>query len=93
MPKFAIEPKVATFQGSLLDTRGGPGTIVGNFELANKSIAVATSANTGVEESIDRSPGSSTEVVLPLSKLCLTRSGDKGDSVNIGVMARSNAAL
>ncbi len=33
-------------------------------------------------------PGGNT-VRLPLSKLCLARSGDKGDTANIGVIARS----
>ena len=32
-------------------------------------------------------------MILTLARLCLARSGDKGDSVNIGVLARSQKAF
>ncbi len=34
-------------------------------------------------------PATGTTVTVPLSRLCLARSGDKGDTCNIGVVARS----
>jgi hypothetical protein len=34
---------------------------------------------------------SGTRVRVPLSRLCLARSGDKGDTANVGVIARSDA--
>ena len=92
MSKSAIEPKVATYSGSLTNIRGGPGTIVGDFAAPGSSPAIAKTATTSVEQSIDPEPSNESERILALSQLCLTRSGDKGDSVNIGVMARSSAA-
>src|SRR5581483_1224694 len=35
--------------------------------------------------------GSGNTVKVPLSRLCLARSGDKGDTSNVGVCARSEA--
>ena len=37
------------------------------------------------------SPGPPRPVRVPLSRLCLARSGDKGDSANVGLIARSPA--
>ncbi|MGH9040187.1 MAG: acyclic terpene utilization AtuA family protein [Acidimicrobiia bacterium] len=37
-------------------------------------------------------PPGGNEVTVPLSRLCLARSGDKGDTANVGVIARSPAA-
>ena len=37
------------------------------------------------------SPGGGPTVKVPLSRLCLARSGDKGDTCNVGVLARSEA--
>ncbi|HZI37217.1 MAG TPA: terpene utilization protein AtuA, partial [Acidimicrobiia bacterium] len=36
-------------------------------------------------------PGPSRPVRVPLSRLCLARSGDKGDTANVGLIARSAA--
>lgn len=37
------------------------------------------------------SPSTGNTVIVPLSSLCLARSGDKGDTANIGVLARNPA--
>jgi hypothetical protein len=36
-------------------------------------------------------PAGGNRVTVPLSRLCLARSGDKGDTANVGVLARSPA--
>ncbi|MGH9012207.1 MAG: AtuA-related protein, partial [Acidimicrobiia bacterium] len=38
-----------------------------------------------------RPPGPPRPVRVPLSRLCLARSGDKGDTANVGLIARSAA--
>lgn len=38
-----------------------------------------------------RTPGDGPEVTVPLSRLCLARSGDKGDTANVGLIGRTPA--
>src|SRR6185295_14241991 len=45
------------------------------------------------ERSRASAPRSGRRVRVPLSKLCLARSGDKGDTANAGVIGRSDAVF
>jgi hypothetical protein len=43
----------------------------------------------GEEPAVAAHPAASDPVTVPLVRLCLARSGDKGDTSNVGVLARS----
>ena len=55
-----------------------------SYQTSAKQISSNVFYNTRVEF-----PGQNV-IKLKLSKLCLARSGDKGDTVNLGIIARSN---
>lgn len=50
-----------------------------------------TSAGAELPAPADPVPLTGTTVVVPVRRLCLARSGDKGDTCNVGVLARSPA--
>ncbi|MBC61607.1 MAG: ATPase [Zetaproteobacteria bacterium] len=54
--------------------------------ISEKDIQRVSEPSKNIEETIASDQQDKTS---PLSKICLTRSGDKGDSVNIGVIARN----
>jgi hypothetical protein len=62
------------------------------------SLDLSTAAPAGPAFTADSPPrasggggGGGDTVTVPLSRLCLARSGDKGDTSNVGVLARSEA--
>ena len=69
-----------------------------SVEVRGERADVASAAATGPSEPFEPSvslPDSSlsgSKVRVPLSELCLARSGDKGDTANIGVIGRSERA-
>ena len=71
--------------------------VVGDDEVDVPHLDLATAAPAGpafTPESRLARPaegGGGQTVTVPLSRLCLARSGDKGDTSNIGVLARSTA--
>ena len=86
MPKEVCIPKIALLEGkNVVEEKEVNTTATGNFEASEEGALLADKASTKIESVIAEQ---STEWV-PLSKLCLARSGDKGDSANIGVLARS----
>ena len=82
MPKTAIAPKIAVYDNGFTQEKVIDCTPSGNFEESKAEAQVATKASKPVYDVI-RSEG------VELSKICLGRSGDKGDTSNIGIMARS----
>ncbi len=89
MTKRAIQPKVATFEGGVfVDERTNETTETGNY--------VATEAEAQIAEKAARAVGDAVSEATrgtPLMQIALARSGDKGDTANIGVMARSRKAF
>ena len=58
------------------------------IRLAHEKLAAPGPIDVTPTEVTGKAPGGST-VKVPLSKLCLARSGDKGDTCNVGLLARS----
>jgi hypothetical protein len=69
--------------------------VVGDEEVDVPHLDLATAAPAGEPFSPESPPGTQgsggSTVRVPLSRLCLARSGDKGDTCNVGVLARSAA--
>ncbi|HEV7864539.1 MAG TPA: acyclic terpene utilization AtuA family protein [Acidimicrobiia bacterium] len=70
--------------------------VVGDDEEAASHLDLASAAPAGPAFTPDGPPdapsgGGGQTVKVPLSRLCLARSGDKGDTCNVGVIARSPA--
>jgi len=70
--------------------------VVGDDDSDVPHLNLASAAPAGPAFTPDTPPGpsgggSGATVKVPLSRLCLARSGDKGDTCNVGVLARSEA--
>ena len=70
--------------------------VVGDDDADVPHLDLASAAPAGPAFTPDAPPGpsgggSGATVKVPLSRLCLARSGDKGDTCNVGVLARSEA--
>ena len=73
------------------DVTETPGTIRGHFALGTKE--KSTQSVEQVDASLDQTLKSFGHGdIHSLSKICLGRSGDKGDSANIGILARSSSS-
>jgi hypothetical protein len=83
MPKTAARPSVALWASGYAEVHEVDTTPTGNFNADESRADVATEASRSVAEA--RKAG---ENGAPLVRIALTRSGDKGDTANIGVMAR-----
>ena len=85
IPKTAISPCVSVWGG---DKQSAVVEIVHLVEeKQTKSQAEQVAKHTSVED--EQTVHADGEHFVTLKQLCLARSGDKGDAVNIGVMARS----
>ncbi len=62
-------------------------------DVAQPNLADAKSAAFRAATPSAAIPESGRRVRVPLSRLCLARSGDKGDTANVGVIARSDAVF
>ena len=86
MPKDVCIPRIARLEGTeVVEEREVDTTATGSFEASEEGILVATDASATIETVI----GEQEQDWVTLEKLCLARSGDKGDSANVGVLARS----
>jgi hypothetical protein len=70
--------------------------IVGDDEVSVPYLDLTTAAAAGPAFTPEAPPrpsghGGGSTVKVPLGRLCLARSGDKGDTSNVGVLARSEA--
>ncbi len=88
MPKTAIAPMVAGFNHGYTEVRECDSTKTGNYQAKESDAQIATKATRGVADAIGEGRGGT-----PLYEICLARSGDKGDTANVGVIARSKKAL
>jgi len=90
MPKTAVQPKIALFEKGVLSSEKSVGdTPVGNFKANELDAQIATKPSQSVEQALSEhnAPGARS-----LFEIALARSGDKGDTANIGVLARSEEA-
>lgn len=87
MPKTAINPKVALFDAGYQDVKDVLTTETGNFALKNPETQTAVKASRPVLEVT-----TAAKTGTMLYEIALARSGDKGDTANIGLMARSRKA-
>ncbi len=90
MPKDAVHPRIGLYEkGELIEEKIVSTTPVGHYIASEAKAQVATKASRPIAEVVKEHEG---DKLIPLSRICLARSGDKGDTANIGVMARSEAA-
>ncbi len=90
MPKELVKPKIAMMsQGALGEIKVVESTPVGRFEPKNLTSEVASTPSMPVREAM--AAGGKFQL-KPLGLIALGRSGDKGDTSNIGIMARSERA-
>ena len=93
MPKSVVRPKIALCE---IDKGIHSETVVppeqsGKFDPANyKEDQIATRISCDLKSAMKTQEHPE---ALPLSTICLGRSGDKGDMANIGIMARSSKAF
>ncbi len=91
MDKSAATPKVALYSGGLKDETTVTNTAIGSFEPpADSTIQEAAKATVSVEDALKNH---NEKNAVPLMTISLGRSGDKGDTCNIGIMARSDLAF
>ncbi len=90
MPKDVVHPRIALYEkGEITGEKTVTTTPVGHYAPTEAKAQVATQASKPIAAVIKEHEG---DKLQPLSRICLARSGDKGDMANIGVMARSQAA-
>lgn len=88
MPKTAIHPMVAQFNHGYTDIRDCESTRTGAYRPRESEAQISLKASKPVTAAtLESSVGTS------FYEICLARSGDKGDTSNIGVMARSKKAM
>ena len=87
--KNLVSPKIALFADKLKDEVLVHGTQVGQFKESEMDTQIADKVEKSIEKALinNHDPDS-----RPLYDICLARSGDKGDSANIGLLARSEEA-
>lgn len=90
MPKTAVYPKISLIsEDGSSEVKSIENTVIGSAELTGSTLERAKEIKQDIESIL--SEASKVEW-QPLSSICLARSGDKGDTANIGVMARSPKA-
>lgn len=85
MPKSFVTPEIINFDENNNESIFVEDVAIGKFNSASKADQIAEKAVAKVAEIHTRIKDSD----IPLAKLCLARSGDKGDTANIGVIARN----
>lgn len=90
LPKKMVQPRIARLQnGTLVDEKEVTTTPTGDFVVPDSEVQTADQV---VESLAELHQEHATPGHLPLGRIALARSGDKGDSSNIGIMARSPEA-
>jgi hypothetical protein len=93
IPKSTICPRIGLFEnGKLIEERNVESTEIGEFKPVGSDIDQASEADQSIEDIKQEFMHDQAEWIN-LECLCLARSGDKGDTANIGVMARSREAF
>jgi hypothetical protein len=90
MPKGAVHPSIALFEkGELTATELVDDTPIGNFDGREPSMQQAKTPSCTIDVALRDQTDSKAVLIRDLA---LGRSGDKGDTANIGIMARSQEA-
>ncbi len=90
MPKSAVAPRIALFEnGERVAEKQVNDTPVGNFQVKELEAQVASKPSQTIEKALAEY---NDPKARPLVDIALARSGDKGDTANIGVLARSQEA-
>lgn len=88
--KNLVEPKVGLWKsGELSESFAVPNPVQGEWIAIASKRQVASQVTEEIEEVVQRHKDMQK---TPLFSICLSRSGDKGDTANIGVLARSEKA-
>lgn len=88
MPKSAINPMIALWNHAYTDVKDCESTRTGAYQPKETEAQIAHKASRPAADAVAESASGT-----PLYEICLARSGDKGDTANVGVMARSKKAL
>lgn len=88
MPKTAITPEIALYEGGYKNVRAVTSTETGSWRPSKNEAQTAEKASKPIAQVMAESSKGTR-----LYEICLARSGDKGDTANVGVMARSRAAF
>ncbi|MGE0172299.1 MAG: acyclic terpene utilization AtuA family protein [Oligoflexales bacterium] len=89
MSKSMVFPEISLFENKkIVETNLVKTTIAGNFSKPQTSPQVAEAPTTTIDKVLQQQQGLRTSLV----SICLGRSGDKGNTANIGIMARSKEA-
>src|SRR5690606_19701563 len=90
MPKAMLHPRIALYEDGFTNEKEVDTTRSGSFVPEDDSVQVAESASRPVSEVLANEPREGRACYYDIA---LARSGDKGDTANIGVMARSPKAF
>ncbi|MFW7380978.1 MAG: acyclic terpene utilization AtuA family protein [Oligoflexus sp.] len=91
MPKTAVYPQIALVtEAGVSESKQIEHTAIGSAELSGSPQESAEKAKQTIHEVLAEA---GREDWFPLHTICHARSGDKGDTANIGVMARSPKAF
>ena len=91
MDKDLVCPRIALLEGDqLTQSEDVDGTMTGSFQTGDQhQTQVATKVSRGLDKALEEHGQTGS---VSLYEIALARSGDKGDSANIGVLARNPAA-
>jgi hypothetical protein len=89
IPKTKVAARIATYADGKRADRALPPQIEGKFEQRPAEHDRADAPSQSLQQLLKKHDEAQ---AIPLSRICLGRSGDKGDTCNIGIMARSDAA-
>ncbi len=90
MPKNAVHPEIALYEkGEQVASEIVRDTPSGQFQVQEPSMQTARTASQSIEAALAQHNDAK---AVPIRRLALGRSGDKGDTANIGIMARTPEA-
>lgn len=91
IPKYAVHPEIALFEkGQKVEQRTVKDTPIGDFKAQDLPMQSAERTSKTIAQVLAEQTTSKSQKAL--FEIALARSGDKGDTANIGVMARDPAA-
>lgn len=89
LDKKAVAPKVCQFTDREVNHVDLQGASMGDFDPQKACLYMTTAERSSNKKAV---VSDVEQLQLPIGAICLARSGDKGDSVNIGLLARCDEA-
>ncbi len=90
MPKPLVTPKFGLFEADTVNLIEVTEQVAGDFTAQTDTLTqVAEKSTIDITQAVKEPQCGKDEVLVDLYTLCLGRSGDKGDTCNIGLIARS----